>query len=263
MPRAVLAVIAAAMSIAAPSAMAQEAVDDWDLTIDEAQDVMLATVGYSSGQALAVRCRAGELDVLISGLPPLEGPSRRIEAIYPDGRDEVGSWFAGGDGSLVFSPAPRLDARRFRQGGSLQMSVAIRAAPDAAPRQYALDLPAQFSNLDRVLQACGADQPDARADLVRWNQPLIVGDLWRRLPAPQYPEAAAHLGAGFVTVSCVVGQGGRLTDCRIERESHARRYGFGEAALSSMRDARIAPPEEGGPQPGQVFLGTIRFSLAP
>lgn len=256
------AVLAAVLALAASPAIAQEAGDDWDLTVDETQDMLLATVGYSSGQALAVRCRSGELDVLVSGLPPVEGSSRRIEAVYPDGRNEVGVWFTSGDGSLVFSPAPGLDARRFRQSGPLQLSVATRPAPDPALRRYALDLPAQFANLDRVLQACGADRPEPRADLVRWSEPAGMTDLWRRLPTPRYPEAAAQVTGGFVTVSCIVGEGGRLTDCRIERESHARRYGFGESALSSLRDARIAPAEEGGPQPGQLFLATIRFRLA-
>lgn len=262
MRAAAIAVLAAVMAVAASPTLAQEAVDDWDLTVDEAQDMMLATVGYSSGQALAVRCRAGDLDVLISGLPPVEGHSRRIEAVYPDGRAEAGVWFTSGDGALVFSPAPGLDARRFRQSGPLQMSVAIRPAPDAALRRYALDLPAQFANLDRVLQACGADRPEPRADLVRWTQPADMADLWRRMPTPRYPEEAAQVGAGFVTVSCIVGEEGRLRDCRIERESHARRFGFGESALSSLRDARIAPAAEGGPQPGQLFLATIRFRLA-
>jgi TonB family protein len=138
----------------------------------------------------------------------------------------------------------------------------MRPAPDAAARRYVLDLPTMSANLDQVLQACGADQPDPRADMVRWSEPPGMEGLWRRLPTPQYPEEAAHLGAGFVTVSCIVGEGGRLTDCRTERESHARRFGFGEAALSSLRDARVAPAEEGGPQPGQLFLATIRFRLA-
>lgn len=254
-------IIAAVLAIVASPALAQEAGDDWDLTVDETQGVMLASVGYSSGQALAVRCRAGELDVLVSGLSPVEGPSRRIEAVYPDGRSEAGIWFTSGEGSLVFSPAPRLDARRFRQGGPLQVSVAIRPAPDRALRRYVFELPAQFANLDRVLQACGADGPDPRADLVRWTEPADVENLWRRQPTPEYPEAAAHLGAGFATFSCIVAEAGRLADCRIERESHAARYGFGESSLRSLHDARVATSDQGGPPPGTLLLGTVRFRV--
>jgi TonB family protein len=255
------AVFALLVAVASP-AMAQEAGDDWDLTVDEAQGVTLATVGYSSGQALAVRCRGGELDVLVSGLPPMEGASRRIEATYRDGRTEAGSWITANDGSLIFSPAPALDGRRLRQGGALQLSVALEFAATSPLRRYALDLPTQSANLDRVLDDCGAGAPDPRDDLVRWNQPIGMTDLWRRQPVPDYPEAAAHLGSGFATFSCVVAEGGRLTDCRTERESHAPRYGFGEAALRSLRDARVATADEGGPPPGTLLLATMRFRLS-
>lgn len=255
------AALAVLLAAAAP-AMAQEAGDDWDLTVDEAQGVTLATVGYSSGQAVAVRCLNGELDVLVSGLPPMDGASRRIEATYRDGRTEVGGWFTANDGSLVFSPAPGLDARRLRQGGPLQLSVALESPTTSPLRRYALDLPAHSANLDRVLDACGAGGPDPRDDLVRWNQPVDMTDLWRRQPAPFYPEAAAHLGAGFATFSCIVAEGGRLTDCRTERESHAPRYGFGESSLRSLRDARVATADEGGPPPGTLLLGAIRFRVA-
>lgn len=256
------AVLAAVLAMATAPAFAQEAGDDWDLTVDEAQGMMLATVGYSSGQTLAVRCMGGDLDLLIAGLPPMEGVSRRIEATYADGRTEAGGWFTANDGSLIFSPAPAMDARRLRQGGPLQLSVALEFPVTSPLRRYALDLPAQSANLDRVLDACGAGGSDPRDDLIRWNQPVDMTGLWRRQPAPMYPEAAVHLGAGFATFSCVVAEGGRLTDCRTERESHARRYGFGESSLRSLRDARVAMAEEGGPPPGTLLLGTIRFRVA-
>lgn len=255
-------IVAAVLAMAAAPALAQDAGEDWDLTVDEAQGVTLATVGYSSGQAIAVRCLNGDLDVLISGLPPMEGISRRIEATWPDGRTEVGGWFPANDGSLIFSPAPGVDARRLRQGGPLQLAVALDFPTTSPLRRYALDLPARSANLDQVLDACGAGGPDPRDDLVRWNQPIGMTDLWRRQPTPMYPQEAAHLSAGFATFSCVVAEGGRLTDCRTERESHARRYGFGEAALRSLRDARVATADEGGPPPGTLLLGAVRFRLA-
>ncbi|HYD28185.1 MAG TPA: hypothetical protein VEA62_10885 [Brevundimonas sp.] len=253
------AVLAAVVAMAATPAFAQEGGDDWDLTVDEAQGVTLATVGYSSGQAVAVRCRGGELDVLVSGLPPMEGASRRIEATYRDGRTEAGSWITANDGSLIFSPAPAIDARRLRQGGPLQLSVALESPTTSPLRRYSLDLPTRSANLDRVLDSCGARAPDPRDDLVRWNLPIGTTDLWRRQPVPDYPEAAAHLGSGFATFSCVVAEDGRLTDCRTERESHAPRYGFGEASLRSLRDARVATVDEGGPPPGTLLLATMRF----
>lgn len=257
------AVIGSLLALLASPAGAQEAVDDWDLIIGESQDMMLAVVGWSSGQTLAVRCRAGDLELLLSGLPPLEGQSRRIETTYSDGLVEAGYWYSSGDGSLVFSPVPRLDSRRLRRGGALQVSAAVATDPEAPLRRYALDLPSASANLDRVLADCGADRPDARDDLVRWTIPSgTAEDFWRRLPTPDYPEAAASLGSGFAVFSCIATGDGRLTDCRTERESHHRRFGFGDAALRSLRYARIAPADDTGPPAGRLVIGTIRFRLA-
>lgn len=258
-----LAVVAGVLALIAAPASAQEAGDDWGIVVDEAEKTTLAIVGYSSGQTIAVRCRDGDLDLMISGLPLMEGTVRRVEAVYSDGRAEGGAWFLGGDGSLIISPVPRIDARRLRQGGPLQLSVALGSGPESPLRRYALDLPAQTVNLDRVLEACGADQPHPREDLVRWTQqPGAVDNLWRRLPRPMFPEAAIQLGAGYVVFSCIVAEGGRLTDCRTERESAPRHMGFGQSAMRALPNARVAPAEDGGPQPGMLMIGTIRFQLA-
>ena len=256
------AIVAAFIGLLATPVSAQQAGDDWDLIVDESHDMTLAVVGYSSGQTLAVRCRDDDLELLLSGLPPLEGETRRVEAAYSDGRVDAGYWFSSGDGSLVFSPVPRLDARRLRQGGPLQLSVAASTDHEAPLRRYALDLPTNSANLDQVLADCGAGQPDPRDDLVRWSIPSGAGgDFWRRQPAPRYPEPAAHLGSGFVVFSCIAAGDGRLTNCRTERESHHRRFRFGEEALKSLRDARIAPADDGGPPEGRLVIATIRFLL--
>ena len=256
------AVLAALIGLLASPASARQTGDGWDLIVDEGQNMSMAVAAYSSGQTLAVRCRDGDLELLLSGLPPLEGETRRVEAAYSDGRVEAGAWLTGGDGSLVFSPVPRLDARRLRQGGPLQLSVAVSADYEAPLRRYALDLPSNSANLDQVLGGCGAGQPDPRDDLVRWSIPAGAGgDFWRRQPAPRYPEAAAHLGSGLVVFSCIAAGDGRLTDCRTERESHHRRFGFGEEALKSLRAARIAPADDGGPPAGRLVIATIRFRL--
>ena len=255
-------VIAALIALLASPVSAQQADDGWDLIVDESQNMSMAVAAYSSGQSLAVRCRDGDLEVLLSGLPPLEGETRRVEAAYSDGRDEAGYWLSSGDGSLVFSPVPRLDARRLRQGGPLQISVAVSGDPAAPLRRYVLDLPTGTAKLDQVLADCGAGSPDPRDDLVRWSHPQGAGgEFWRRYPAPRYPEAAVHLGSGLVVFSCISTGDGRLTDCRTERESHHRRYRFGEEALKSLRDARIAPADEGGPPAGRLIVATIRFRL--
>lgn len=254
--------VASLSILLATPASARQAGDDWDLIVDESQKMMLAVSAYSTGQTLAVRCSDGDLELMLSGLPPLEGQNRRIEATYSDGRVESGLWLSSGNGSLVFSPVPRIDARRLRQGGPLKLAAAVAADPEAPLRRYALDLPARSAKLDQVLAACDADRTDPREDLVRWSVPPDAWTgFWRRQPTPNYPDAAVQVGAGFAVFSCVTTGDGRLTDCRTERESHHRRFGFGEAAVRSLREARIAPADDGGPPAGRLVIGTIRFRL--
>lgn len=252
-----------ACAVALP-AFAQEAGNDWNIVVDEPRRMTLAVAAYSSGQTIAVRCRDAELDVLISGLPPIEGQSRRVEAAFSDGRVEGANWFTGGNGSMVFSPVPRIDARRLRQGGALQLSVAVVPEPESPLRRYAFDLPDESANLDQVLDACDAGQPDPRDAMVRWTPPRSDTNFWRRMPTPEFPEeaAAAGLGSGAVAVSCVVAEAGRLTDCRVERESADRRYGFGQSALRALRDASVILAEEGGPEPGQLVVAFLRYRIA-
>ena len=69
-------VIAALIALLASPVSAQQADDGWDLIVDESQNMSMAVAAYSSGQSLAVRCRDGDLEVLLSGLPPLEGETR-------------------------------------------------------------------------------------------------------------------------------------------------------------------------------------------
>ncbi|WP_298744040.1 energy transducer TonB [uncultured Brevundimonas sp.] len=258
------AAIAGVLALAAAPAFAREAENDWDIIVDESRQMTLAVAAYSSGQTIAVRCRSAELDVLISGLPPFEGLSRYVEATFSDGRVEDANWFTGGDGSMVFSPVPRIDARRLRQGGALQLSVAVAPEPESPFRRYAFDLPAESANLDQVLDACGAGQPDPREAMVRWRAPPgSAPNFWRRMPTPQFPEAAAAAGldSAAAAFSCVVAEAGRLTDCRVERESAHRRYGFGQSALRALRDARVILAEEGGPEPGRLVVVVVRFQI--
>ncbi len=61
---------------------------------------------------------------------------------------------------------------------------------------------------------------------------------------------------GQVVLSCLVGPGGRMENCRVESEEPPGR-GFAAAALRSARDARIRQPSAAG---GRVTF-TVRFRL--
>ena len=252
------------VALAASSASAQEpARDDWNLSADQGRDLMLATVAYSSGQTIAVRCEAGVLDVIVTGLPALDGRARYIETTVGERPTELGGWTNGGDGTAAISMSPAPTARSLRAGGAVRFSAAVDAANDSPLRQYAFDLPAESASLDRVLEACGTPKTDARDDLLRWTPAQgSMLNYWSRMAIPEYPEAAYETGinSGFAVLSCVVSAGGRLTQCVVESESE-RRAGFGQSGVRAMRAARVLLPEEGGPPPGQLVVFTLRFRI--
>jgi TonB family protein len=257
-----VAAIAVPIALFAGLASAQTS-DDWDLTVDEAQRLTAASTGYSSGQAIAVRCRAGTLDVLIAGLPIVDAVSRYLELSHGEGPTETGSWL--NQAGTVFSATPARTARRLRAGGTLAIATTVDDASDSRLRRYRFELPSQSDAVGRVLQACDAPPTDARDSLPRWPQPRVFPqDFWLRQPTPEYPQAAASAGieSGFAVLSCIVQHEGRLRDCRIEYESD-RRGRFGESAVRAMSTARLSQAILAGPVEGQVLNFTIRFQVSP
>ena len=254
------------IALAASSAGAREATsDDWALSADQGRNLTLATVAYSSGQTLAVRCQAGVLDVIVTGLPAITERTRYVETTVGERPMERGLWASGGDGTVVLSVAPAPTARRLRAGGALRLSVAVDEANDSPLRQYAFDLPGQSGSLDRVLAACDTPTTDARDDLPRWTRPRgSTLNYWSRMATPEYPAAADRAGikSGYAVLSCVVRPEGRLHQCVVESESQ-RQAGFGQAAVRAMGAARVLLAEEGGPRPGQLVVFTLRFRVAP
>ena len=60
----------------------------------------------------------------------------------------------------------------------------------------------------------------------------------------------------IVIVECVLGPGGRMSDCVVASEQPAGQ-GFGEAALSGARQSRVNLSDTPGARPGE----TVRFSM--
>lgn len=260
MQRLLLALALAAL--AAPAA-AQQGGDDWDLRVDESQQVTLASAAYSSGQTLAVRCRAGVLDVIVSGLGHDADPTRYIELTFPDGRIENPTWFNSADGNLAFSGTPARVARHLRRGGRLELATGPLENPELPLQRHIYDLPPQSAAVDRVLSACGVPLADARDDLVQWRMPRGSTAFWKQMPSPEYPSEAAASGVatGMAVLSCVIGAEGQMRNCRVERESEGR-MGFGAAALRGVRSARLDLAARGAPQPGQLLIGVFHFRVS-
>jgi TonB family protein len=256
------AVIAGLLALAGSPAAAQEAGAAWNLIVDEAQHATLAVTATSTGQTIAVRCLAGQLDVLVAGLPSLSGRSRYLQTTWGSRSPEGGFWLA--EDTTVFSETPARSARLLRRGGRLTLMVAEAPEPDSPLRPYGFELPRDAASVDRVLEACGAPMEDPRDDLSRWTQPRVFPpNLWSRPPVADYPSAAAEAGieSGFAVVGCIVGQGGRLQDCRVEREN-PQGAGFGEAAMRAMRGTRMSLTDDSAPEIGQVVTTILRFQTA-
>jgi len=92
----------------------------------------------------------------------------------------------------------------------------------------------------------------------------LVLPKWTRQPAPLYPDLALSRGIdrGDVTLRCEALASGELGACEILRESPPN-AGFGEAALASIREARVQPRSIDGFRTDSRIAFTMRFRMAP
>ena len=85
---------------------------------------------------------------------------------------------------------------------------------------------------------------------------------WARQPAPVFPERAAGRGIerGEVALLCNATASGEVDFCTVLRESPAGE-GFAEAAVASMRQARVMPRSSDGIATDSRIRFTILFRL--
>ena len=85
---------------------------------------------------------------------------------------------------------------------------------------------------------------------------------WARQPAPVFPERAAGRGIerGEVALLCNATASGEVGFCTVLRESPAGE-GFAEAAVASMRQARVMPRSSDGIATDSRIRFTILFRL--
>lgn len=254
--RGILVAFLAAM-LAGP-AVAQEAGEDWDLIKDPQDQLTLATLNFGANQ-IALRCRSGVLDFLLTGVPPTDEPSRLVTVNAGSIRNEGQRWTAW-PGRPIVSPAePERLARALRAGGELDILLQPIEAGER-PRRYRLPVPASAKSVNQVLSACSfplADDWDLRP---RAGPELPV---WTRQPAPDYPERAMQQGieSGDARLGCVVGAEGVPSECRIISETPAD-AGFGRSALRAMERSRLGLPEDETTVIGKVVIFTVRFRVS-
>ncbi|RZJ16925.1 MAG: energy transducer TonB, partial [Brevundimonas sp.] len=91
---------------------------------------------------------------------------------------------------------------------------------------------------------------------------VITNPSWARQPRGEFPSRAQsrNIETGSATVNCGVNPNGSTTDCNIVSEDPAG-AGFGQAALTAMRSARLQPRQVDGVAQGSRVQFTMRFRL--
>lgn len=234
--------------------LSQDAAEDWDLAVDPARELTLASLDFGDN-ALALRCQAGVLDFLLTGTPVSTEAVRAVRVTAGGIVNERQAWLTQPGLPVLSASEPDRLARQLRPGGDLDVRIEPSATGER-PFRFRLTTPPSAASLDRVLSACGASLAD-EWDLRARASGTIT---WVSQAAPEYPEAAVlrDIPLATVRVACIVPPDGRLDECRILSEAPDG-LGFGRAALVAARNSRVALPENDLADVGKVIHYSVRF----
>lgn len=242
-----------AVAVLALPAHAQDGAEDWDLTVDPAQQQTMAALNFGDN-AVGLRCKAGALQFLLTGGPPSAVAERQVRVTAGAIADENQTWSSPPGLPVLFAPEPGRMARQLRSGGDLSLRV---EPVDAAERtlRYRLPIPPSAASIDRVLEACGEPLTDDWDALPRLASSSLI---WRTRIRPDFPARAVRAGAsgGVVRLGCLLPADSRLQDCRVLSES-PRGVGFGDSALRAARQSDVVLPESVAV--GQLVSFVVRF----
>jgi len=231
--------VTAIIVIAVP-ALAQDAAD-WDLTVHDRQKVTVATIQFSNGLGIAVRCVEGSYEAFMEGLPAAAAAASTRTLRIGIGDEPVANstWTVADEPTIAVSSLPAPFARSLRRGGRLQV-VVPGAGENGRNLRYVMDLPESTTAIDQTLATCNRPLADPRdGQLADMGESGLPGDLvWSRAPRPSYPGASRY-ASGFAVLSCLTTAEGSLRDCVVESE-HPHKGRFGQAALRSTGEARLA-----------------------
>lgn len=253
-----LLLFAGALALAGP-VFAQTPDEDWELATNVEQQLTLATLDFG-GTLLALRCRDGELDMLLTGVPVSIGTTRTVQVSAGEIRNEEQVWLTRAGEPILSVDEPARLARQLRGGGELDVRLDGETEADR-PRRYRLPVPASIAAINTVLSACDIPLEEPR-DLIT-RIPVGSAPAWREPPRPEYPDNPGALRASnaVVRVSCLVGPEWELVDCRADSENPAG-HGFAGSAITAVRRAKIDPPRNGADVRGGLVRFTLRFSLS-
>ena len=249
------AALSCLVALIAGQSSAQDATDDWELTVRPEQRLTIASVAYSGGNAIGVRCLSGQLQVLITGLPTAASTFRPIAMRMDQISREVQPWTVRADHTTLSNNEPARFARLLRGSSHLELGLFADAdvEGEGEPQQrLQFDLPAAHTSIDAVLTACGEQTIRPSDELVRVSGRGVV---WTTTPRVNFPVKALEnrIPTGNVSVRCLLVHPGSPEDCMVVNEMPTG-AGFGREALRAARAATFGmPPVEAGQTRPIVF----------
>lgn len=232
--------------------------DDWTLT--RSGESILAAAHTNGGLVIVTGCHEGQFLAYVDGIntPPRDRQTASLISAE-DGR-EVSILTFQSD-TRADSPVPAQLARELRVGG--RFILTIRNTDEAIATSSEVIVPTSVSMINETLNACGRPIEDTRK--LRYpGRPFEHPPgtrSWDIVPRMQYPTAALRAGVeGIVTLSCVALPSGAVTECVVESESPPH-YGFGQASLRSLREARLTVPVSTPEDAGLLTVFSQRWTL--
>lgn len=205
-------------------------------TAQTAGETRLAYAVFPPGLAVIARCQGGQtLELLIQGLA-VQAPTVEGLAQFDDHPAQDVTWTRSADGRYLIADHAAMLIRGL--AASRLAHIQIGADADTGV-PFSFPPPSDGAPLLALLDACGQPRVSARDTAEFFPMPAEGGFV--REPHFRLPPRAVQANiSGWAQVTCLVAEGGRLTECEVEDES-PRGLGFGEAALATMPSVILSP----------------------
>ncbi len=206
-----------------------------------------------SDAAIVGRCDAGVLTVFILQGGRLAEPSAFVMLERRGDQPTGGYWRVSTDGRSAFASSPEAVLRTLRKGGTLDVVIKSRQAPD---QEMTLDLPVDGALVDGVLNACGAflDAPAETVGSVVWADP----------PKPQASDfplgALSDNLSGQAAVQCRARADGRVNCIVADEAPPGYQFGAHAVAIAERGAVRLSEEKTDALQ-GRLFTVRIPFNI--
>lgn len=269
--RTIQALLAGTSLVAGMAATSAANAQEWNTSIDLPRKTIIAYQEFDNGITVATRCADGDFEVILAGLPEVQGEalSRVLNVSVGDEPLSPETWSRGTSPTTAFSRLPAPFARRLAAGGNLQVSVP--GAPGRPSTRYVMELSPSPTAVEQALNACHRPLVDPRDTLLARNASdglAASADLpgldWAVPPRPTYPMYAAngYASEGSVTLSCLARDDGSIASCVVESE-HPPKFNFAREAVKAALRARLRLVDGSqGSMEGRLIVYSTTFKMA-